>query len=152
MEAWFNRRCPLLNGITHADGRVITIHVEWHPVRQDSGAGPRYRYCVEKTGTTSIQDILARGKLQWTNVHAICESRAHSTRDLRAYCGCDDWEGTGFVALSRADNDQFIWVAYFENSEPFVAVQLTSTSVDAVSEEGNVWTLPIERPEDVTVR
>ena len=152
MEAWLNRRCPLLNGVIHADGRVITIRVKYHTARQDLAA-TQCRYHLEQTGATSIQDILAHGKLQWTKVYATRETtKTDDARNLRAYSGCDDWEGTGFVALARADSDQLIWIAYFEDSEPFVALQLTPASVQAVSEEGNIWSFPIETPEDATVQ
>jgi len=150
LEGWQSGRCPMVDGIVFADGRIVLLQMTSDYIPNSKYPERQYAFHLKKVRTLAVQDLERDGKLHWSHIYRQFES-VDETRNLRAWCGETSWGSEGFVALVRADSNLPIWIAIFEESNPFKAVTLTETLVEAVSTYENVWRFPIDSPEDATV-
>jgi hypothetical protein len=150
LQGWRDDRCPMVDGIVFADGHIVLLDMSQHSLPNRQYPEKEYAFQLRKSRVVDIGALQRDSELKWTHIGK--EFRSIDTaRNLCAWCGETSWGTEGFVALATADTDHPIWVAIFDGSNPFKAVTLTATTVEAVSTYENVWSFPIETPEDVTV-
>jgi len=121
LQGWREDRCPSVEGMVFADGRIVLLQAEW-----ELGAEypeKMFAYRAQKDGVTSIGELKQNGELEWTYIARLV-SPADERDNLRVWCGETSWGSEGFVALATADTDQPIWIAMFGNSNPFESATL----------------------------
>ena len=150
LQGWRDGRCPIVDGVVFADGRIALLRVTTSPVPGAQYPERIFAYRAQKDRVTSIGDLERQGALEWTHIYRQVGS-ADESRNLRAWYGETSWGSEGFVALATVSTDQPIWIAIFDGSNPFKSATLTATTVEAVSTHENVWSFPIDAPEDVSV-
>jgi hypothetical protein len=143
---WRRRQLPLLPAIYHADGRVVSMLVTGAALAE---AG-RFSFSASPGHETTIT-CLDAAREPLGSMTLLEKPAIDRERNLSAYCGEGGMGADGYVALIRADDDEPIWIAFFDASNPFVSVELTANNVIAMSSHGNRWNFPIEAPEKVTV-
>lgn len=143
---WRRQRLPLIPGVFQADGRIVKLDVKSRALPEPG----RFAFDVSVSGETTLAD-LGRAPEELGNMTMLQRTVTDMNRNLSAYCGEGSWGGDGYIALVQADSNQPIWIAYFDESNPFVSVELSADCVIAVSNHGNRWSFPINAPEKVTV-
>jgi len=150
LEGWRDCRCPIVDGIVFADGHIVLLDISWGTIPNRRYPETEYAFRLRKNRVVDIDTLQRGGELHWSHISRDCKS-VDPTRNLCAWCGETSWGSEGFVALATAETDRPIWIAIFDGSNPFKSVALTATTVEAVSTYENVWSFPIQSPEDVTV-
>lgn len=145
------RRLPIASGVFFGDGRWIPVQPQMIDELASGSAGSRY--VIHPGVSRNIEEL---GREESDGFAAITElveeSASDESRNLRVCCGEGSYGGDGFVALLRADDGSPIWVAFFEDSNPFVSVRLTESEAIGVTNLGHEWRFPIDAPERVRVR
>lgn len=143
-ERWGEGLCPIVNGLIFDDGRVVLC--EFKRARLDSLQAVDFK----RVGVTTLEETLGGDDSYFTGVTQWCSAEISDT-GKRVLCGEGGFGGDGFVALTRVDDDHLEWIAFFENSNPFVSVAYTDGYVLAESSYGDRWSFPVTHPEDATV-
>ncbi|HEX5718822.1 MAG TPA: hypothetical protein VF179_21855 [Thermoanaerobaculia bacterium] len=111
------------------------------------GGGARVRLIP---GEWTDIETLSREGLEWTTLGSLTEV-LDSTGNIRV-CGGEGGMGAdGFVAVAEASQNRLQWIAFFENSNPFVEVGLEGNQITAKTSLPYVWRFPLDSPADVWV-
>ncbi|MCP4600753.1 MAG: hypothetical protein GY847_09510 [Proteobacteria bacterium] len=142
---WASMKCPIINGILFANGDIEWINVGLLPQ-----SGGMARIQLSPGRPTDVKTLTDEGVLDWTEVAPLCEA-IDEKRNIRVFAGEGGLGADGFVAVLKASDSQLEWVAFFENSNPFVEVELRETEVLAKTNLSNTWRFPLDSPAQVTV-
>jgi hypothetical protein len=143
LQGWRDDRCPAVDGIVFADGRIVLLDVGLDSIPNREFPEKLYAFRLRKNRVVDINTLQRDGELKWSHISKQFGS-VDTARNLCGWCGETSWGSEGFVALATADTDQPIWIAIFDGSNPFKSVTLTTATVEAVSTYENVWSFPIE--------
>ena len=146
-ENWRDGKCPACNGIIFPTGQIVANALKWFDTTEDNVYQIR---CV--SSETETIDLNANSSdIDWTDISAFYEVRDY-TKNLMIECGESSIDGAhGFVAVSNLRENEFRWIAYFCDSNPFRVCELHETSVIAESTLGIQLRFPIDSPEHVEV-
>ena len=143
-EQWTEQRCPIINGILFASGRIAWINVD-----EKFDGGSLY-YALDQPSETSITELIEEGELQWTDLTILKELSSEGS-NLLVQIGEGAMGGDGFVATSDRASKKLLWLAFFENSNPFVDVEITDDVIQVQNNHSISWRFPITTPEKVCV-
>ena len=145
-EFWKNLQCPVISGILFGDGKLVQIHF-YCELEDDS-----QRPYLEVLGTTFIDTFLNKSKAKITHLLPIVEKPIPS-ENLTILCGEAGYGSDGFVALSRSDSNELVWLAFFDTSNPFIKLALEDSKVlVATTNLGDEWRFSLKQPEKVAVK
>jgi len=133
--------CPLINGITHANGIVNRLAIE----SQAQQGEPMRKYWIEQSNQTSISELQSTNSLQWTSFNELNEE-PNVQEDFTLLLGEGGWGSEGFVALLQLTTRKFLWIAFFDDSNPFTKARFENGKIIAVSTHGNEWTFSYPTP------
>ena len=138
-DNWKKRKCPILNGVIFADGTIYPIQ----PVD-----APRHSVPLALHHDPARQ-ITPTDILEWTHTTPLCEFSDHP-KDILAVAGECGMGADGFIALLNPDRS-FRWVAFFDFSNPFVALRLEGDDLLAENNHGEHWRVPLSTPWKITI-
>lgn len=136
--------CPIVNGIILSNGEVYPL--ELSRVWQGDG----YAVGLSRGSPTTLAALQEEGALEWTRVSGECRDESGAT-GVRVVGGEGSYGSEGFILVSRTGDGRPEWVAYFDESNPFVEVRLTETQVHAVTTLDDRWTFDLKQPGEVSV-
>ncbi len=136
---WKSRMCPIVNGIMFGNGKIVELEA-------DKFEGITLHPQIQRI--TSIETFVLEHGDYWTSLDELCGFDLLS-RNLRITGGEGGFGGDGFVALSHSSDDQLIWIAFFEDSNPFIQVSTNNDEsvVIGITTLETVWQFPIDQPE-----
>lgn len=140
---WDAERCPVVNGIIFGDGRVRLMSVGWRGRPGDS-----LELSVRPAEWTTLNELAEVNPLQWTGIIPLCNCEV-AARKLRIFGGEGGSGSEGFVAITNADNGEIAWIAFFNESNPFEAIEFVGEHVVAKTNLGTYWRFPLDFPENV---
>lgn len=143
-QAWTERRCPIINGIVFASGVI-----RWIDLDERFEAG-RAVSDLCRSGETSIAILEKAEGLRWSDVSIIKEVVCDE-RGLLIQVGEGSMGGDGFVAALEYSSKRLLWVAFFENSNPFVDVKIEGDLVLATNNHGTYWSFPVHDPSQLII-
>jgi len=125
-QKWREEQVPPMNGLLLADGHHFAASYFPVTIGGISGSGARF------ADTPSPLDPA----LEWW---AIIEtaSVAMPERKLRYCCGEGAHGSYGFVAAADAETGALIWLAFFQDSNPFHALKLRDGRLIATNNHGH---------------
>jgi len=140
---WKTGMCPILNGITFGNGKMIELELTVMPSDDTVLRSQILRETNVETFNTKHADY-------WTEIISLCEF-CIIDRDLRITGGEGGFGSDGFVAVSHISDEQLVWVAFFENSNPFVQISINNNASEilGITTLGHIWQFPIAHPEQV---
>lgn len=127
--------CPILSGLMYPDGSVLLVDA----VPSGPGA-PTFRR------RTTLAALDATEPLEWTTVGTLAQA-VSPDGSYSAIGGEGGMGGDGFVAVSAAADKRLLWVAFFEDSNPFEEVRFDGGDVVARSNLGREYRFPVTAPE-----
>src|SRR5258708_31307866 len=143
-EKWKEELCPIISGIICGDGQIHLM--DFSRISE----GDRTKLELHITGSTNISSFLKVRCDYLTNITQLCEVRY--PKENICIIGGEGGQGSeGFVAVSRLYDNYLEWIAFFEESNPFVSVRLDGPSVIAVSTYDDTWNFPLKHPEHALV-
>lgn len=143
-DKWKDRMCPIVNGITFGNGMIFRL--EFQDLEFDDNISP-----LQVTERMDVELFTGKFGDYWTTLTSLCEFRLPQ-RNLLVYGGEGGFGADGFVALSRISDDYLNWLAFFDDSNPFVEVSINDESVlIGITTLGDVWQFPLDHPESVKV-
>jgi len=144
---WQARRAPHTDGVVFPSGRMVT-----------------FEYCVQSDERTfdfgifdafedDLSDFIARqgDDDPWTPLLTIGvhECPEHG---VRVEFGEGSYGCHGYVVCADLATNRLRWLAFFQESNPFVRAQCRGEVIEATSNMGHVWTFPISCPERLSVK
>lgn len=140
-QIWEEGTCPIFNGIMFADGTVASLKLAEH--------SPGCRQLC-RAEVTSLKELDKQDKLAST---ALGEHNQIFNVDggLRAIVGEGGMGADGFVALIDESEGEAKWLAFFDFSNPFDEAEFTNTELLCKNNLGELWSFPLERPQDVKI-
>ena len=95
-----------------------------------------------------MSDLEKLHNLEWTYLAQLCESVEN---DIVIAGGEGGIGSDGFVAVLRTSDRHLMWLAFFDDSNPFIKVSFLNGIVIAFSNLGDVWNFPLEKPHELKV-
>ncbi len=140
--AWADRRCPIIDGVLFADGRIIVLEIT--PLEDG-------RVLVRALLESTIDSYLDHNADGWMSL-VRCAKCSIDETSQQVVVGEASMGSDGFVALCDA-SDNLVWVLISQISDPFckVSYDRESDTIAADSTSGHTWRIPRERPHEVTV-
>ena len=117
LEGWQDGRCPIVDGIVFADGRIVLLQMTCKYIPNSRYPERQYAFHLKKDQAIDIHELERDGRLKWSHISREFQA-LDEKRNLRAWCGETSWGSEGFVALERADTNLPIWIAIFDGSNP----------------------------------
>ncbi|HMK46979.1 MAG TPA: hypothetical protein VK436_10170 [Methanocella sp.] len=137
---WKAEKCPIVNGIIYPNGSVKLLN----PKYVDG-----FKRIPEYSGITTIKKLSETREVDFTYLIE-CECINVDVMNLKIYCGGAGLGGDGFVAVSH--DDELMWIAFFEYSNPMIKVEWKHSKVIAYSNVGDKWIFDVHNPEFVKVQ
>ena len=141
---WKTGMCPILNGIIFGDGAIVEL--ETYRSSSEDLLQVRIRR------NTDVEDFSTNHADYWTETISLCELQI-SDKDLEIIGGEGGFGSDGFVAVSRVSDGYLIWIAFFEDSNPFIQLSVNNncSEILGITTLGKIWQFPIEHPEQVKI-
>lgn len=134
LDLWAKERCPVVNGIYYGDDNVIVMEYI-------SSCPPR------PVARTKLSSILNLGPWM-TTLNSLFRFDDELLK-IHVQCGEGSDGSEGFVCVESLSDGKLIWLAYFENSNPFMHACVESDTIIATTNRKQVWRFPIKHPEFV---
>ncbi len=144
-EKWREELCPGLNGVLFFNGEMILM--ECALLMQESSTQVR----VQPLARSTLKSAMEFNENLWTCITELASS-SWEEGDLRLSCGEGSMGSDGYVAAARISDDQLIWIAFFDCSNPFHKIKIVDKKAVAISTHGHMWIFPVEHPERVSVQ
>ena len=141
-DKWRQEEVPIMDGVLYSDGRIVLFSYESVEHRGERGLH------VVINGETTLADFLARDPDMWTSIIEM-DSVTWDGGGLRILSGGCGFGSDGFVAAIRLPDEQLLWVAVSQRSNPFRALDRGDGYVLATTELGQVWRFSLPYPESV---
>lgn len=138
-QAWEQRWCPMVNGLLYPDGTVVPVTV-WPGETGAPAVGPRRR----------LTEVAGSGPIRWTTLGPLVRA-VSADRTFIAAAGDGGQDGDGFVALMGGPQKSLVWLAFFDDSQPFEEVWFDGDAVVARTSAGRELCFPIGAPERLVV-
>jgi hypothetical protein len=139
MSFWLSEESPIVNGIMFADGSIQSIEpcdLPRSPGTIQLVAGEQANLCLF-------------AHLEPTGLIPLC--RVEDKRKGIVVIGGEGGMGSdGFVAFTNSQN-QILWMAFFEFSNPFVSVELRDEEIVAVNNLNEKWYFQVENPSMIRI-
>lgn len=142
---WFDEEVPIINGIAFASGRVAWINHE-----QDETPG-RPPFALEAGPALTLDELADDPDFGWTSVVVNLEVQSADGR-WSAAGGEGGMGGDGFLAVFQGAFETLLWVAFFEDINPFHRLRFSEDTLTATTSLDYEWHFPLDAPEKVTVR
>jgi hypothetical protein len=127
---------PIVSGIYFDSGAVVPMEYMG-------------RLGVRPIGRSTLASIVELNREWMTSLTTLFETEDPRV-GVRVMCGEGAHGSEGFVALSRLEG-RLAWVAYFENSNPFIKATFKDGHIIATTNLCHSWSFPIDHPEQVQV-
>ena len=135
MRNWYD-------GIVFGDGTRVAIDFERRFAREGTDVTLRVGSRQwDKSWLCEVDDL-------WASLIPHCEVEIDSERS--AECGEGSLGGDGYIALYKRD-ETLLWVIFLEDVNPFTRLELRGTHLVAINSHGEIWDVPIDRPESLNV-
>lgn len=142
---WMDEECPIVNGVTLGTGDVYLLSLS--RIRNQD----QFAATVRPAGVTNLASLDKEKGLEWTYLTRLCEVRSLE-KGVRVSGGEGGQGADGFVAVSSIEDDRLVWVAFFDNSNPFVEVELAGSRIHAVTTLDDRWSFDLAQPGEVSVQ
>ena len=148
-KVWQNRIFPFPSGILKYDGTFIELCITRDTTEET-------RTIVSVSNRFPIANIIEDVEFEdfldsdYNVLDEQCESSSLST-GVKVVGGGGSLGADGFVTVLDLYNDDMKWIAFFEDSNPFVEVGIKKDKALAVSNLDYLWTFEIHRPEIITI-
>jgi hypothetical protein len=135
--------CPSLDGVIFPDETIqlLNVKVVW---------GLPINYIISIAAKTSIKILNNKGDLRW-NSCAILVRLIDEKHSIEIIAGEGDYGSDGFVGVIDFASKKMIWIAFFNNSNPFGEVKIVDEEIHAKSTLGCIWRFKIKNPIDCVV-
>jgi hypothetical protein len=135
------------NGVIFPDGKIAGVALKWVDMPKENV----HRIEVVRTNDMRVSLDRDTPDVVWTVISGMYQIRDY-VRNLVVECGESGINGGhGYVAVADLREDEFRWIVYLCDSNPFSHCELEDKAVVATSTLGIRLRLPIDRPQDVRV-
>ena len=144
---WEKRQCPVRDGVSFSTGKFIGIQLDWKEITEDRTQTIEAVRCQNEQLLVGDSD----SDMLWSDISGMYEIRDY-VHNLIVEVGESAINGShGYVVLADLRENDFRWIAYFQNSNPFDYCELKEESIIARSTLGVCLRFPVDRPQDFEV-
>lgn len=140
-----HQQCPCINGIFYPDETVQEIHI-----LSDGDFFENCKIYAEKK--ISIQSLEEDKMIEDWNDCAILFKETYPSLNIRILAGESDYGDNGFISLIDAMSNDLIWMAFFENSNPFNNASINNNCLYAESTNGYQWIFSLKEPIKIAIK
>lgn len=129
-EMWRDSQVPLIDGVLLDTG--VLYAVEYFPVTLRGVKGVGARLVPELPSSIQMSEDLA-------TIDEL-DATEDPSAGLRYSCGEGSYGSDGYLACTNLSDGALRWLAFLQQSNPFVQVRVREHSVEATNNHGHVWT------------
>jgi hypothetical protein len=138
---WNNGLSPRVDGVVFADGTVWSV--EYYEVRHKGIWGNFANF-------RGANPSRLQSDISWVEIDEHCYV-LDADDGVRYSCGDGALGGDGYVACSQTSDNHLNWIAFFQDSNPFLKISLVSERVNAVNNHTHVWSFNVNNPIDLII-
>lgn len=131
------KNLPIINGIMYANGHVDNIKIS---VRTDHTR----TLCKQKC------NIVYTNEMNYTYAYPNAELIVEEM-NCKIICGEGSYGGDGFILAVSLDSNQMLWLASFDESNPFVSIYVEKQQIYVVNNCHEVWRIDMIHPDCVEI-
>lgn len=121
------KKFPIINGIMYGDGYIEGVDILTQSDRKRILR--KHRFC-------SQSDIIYSHA--YPNSELILEEM-----NSKNICGEGSYGGDGFILSMTLDSNQLLWLASFDDSNPFISIQLKEHRIYVTNNCYEVWKIDV---------
>jgi len=95
---------------------------------------------LEEEGDFGLPDIFIKDKLEYP------------VKDIIVYCGEGGYASEGFVAVESDKTKRLLWIAFFEESNPFTKVSIINDRIIAHNNLKEMWAFPLYESSTIKIK
>lgn len=141
-QAWRDQQVPLVDGVVFATGLLYPAEYFELTLLGVGGIGARIDARAPIFVDPSVDFV------------TIDELAAQSDRgnDMQYSCGEGSFGSDGFLARTRLSTGELEWVAFFQQSNPFVQLAIVDDRVNVTNNHGHIWSFGKDDPLEIRIR
>ena len=141
---WAQREVPLIDAIIFADGRIVIVR------SATISDGTQIRTTVTRIADTSLASVLSARPDPWFEVEPLY-TLPDPTNNICYRAGGGDMGNEGFVSAEILCSGHLLWVATFNQSNPFEALTLEGRVLKATNNLDEDWIFPLLDPTHIRI-
>ena len=123
------KNLPIINGIMYSDGHVDNIKIS-------------IRTNHKRTLCKQERNILCDNEIDYTYAYPNAELIVEEM-NCKIICGEGSYGGDGFILAVSLDSNQMLWLASFDESNPFVSIYAEKQQIYVINNCHEVWRINI---------
>ena len=137
---WKHNEIPIVNGIVFPNGQIEAMTIECE-------GGNR---TAKQNGKTTLQELENRSELYYSNI--MTNHHIQTSDELYdIYCGEGSYGGDGFIVVTSEHGNYLVWIAFFEDSNPFIKVQYKEDFVYGFNSLNEKWSFKLKAPTEIKI-
>jgi len=136
-NAWKEGYLPIINGIIYPNGCIEQMEIILDGE-------------IKKVNVIKKMNIneLIEEEVSYIVINDTCEDIVNR---VRIYCGEGSYGGDGFVAVESLKNNQLIWIAFFEESNPFEKIKSSENNLNVINNLKESWQFNLKKPNEIII-
>lgn len=137
---WENREILIVNGIIFPNGQIDIFTIE------ESSKG---KY-AQHTDRKNIQELYDENEVYFSSV-IINHQILTPDKQFEIFCGEGSSGGDGFIIVTSIEGNGYEWIAFFEDSNPFIKVEFENDRVYGINTLNERWSFNMQNPTDINI-
>lgn len=142
---WLDMKCPIINGVIYGNGVITKLNM-------DSSPSINKTPHLHIVGITDVEKYVNECGERFVEIDELCCWEIEATQ-CKAIGGEGGMGGDGFIALVRNVDNYLLWLAFFDDSNPFIKVLYDEerSIIQGITSHNHLWEFSVDSPELVTV-
>lgn len=138
---WDSELCPIINGILFLNGQLWSYDYLDIEIRGVSGRSVKLREVNPSQISSTVQFSTLTERDTSLDIE---RGRIYS-------CGEGGFGSDGYVSCVNSNSGELEWIAFFEESNPFVLLKVMRDHIEATNSHGHIWCFEKESPINIIV-
>lgn len=140
-KEWKNGRLPIINGILYGNSTIEWINIDYDL---------NYKRIINRGSILCVNDLIMKNELYFSTI-STCYQFEDKNNDLVIYCGGGSYGSEGYIVVESKIDLKLIWIAFFEESNPFEKLEIIGDKIIAYNNLNEKWIFDINNPSNLTV-
>lgn len=139
-QKWEEECVPLISGFVFPTGEILWVDIYCN---EDNN----FIYEKGEASKLNIEDLISKEDFYWIYVTEL-KRREYKDENIIVSCGEGSYGGDGFVEVRSYLENKLLWIAFFDNSNPFVEVKVEERKIIATNNQGCDWVFSVDDPNE----
>jgi len=140
-QEWKNGRIPIINGVLHENGEIECINISYDL---------DYNRVVKRGSNQNIYELIKEKEVYFSKISTFRQIKESKNNIVVSYGG-GSYGSEGYIVLESNINFRIIWIAFFEEANPFEKLDIIDDKIIAYNNLNEKWIFDINNPSNLII-